>query len=83
MSTPPPSPGPGLKWVKATEAVLEQEIEGALEYLDLQVMRDPDVDLRRSAARDWSKIEKKVRDAYHQRWAVAEARHARDTGALQ
>jgi hypothetical protein len=83
MSTPPPSPGPGLKWVKATDAVLEAEIEGALEYLALQVMRDPDVDLRRSAARDWAKIEAKVRSAYQERWAAIEARHARDHGALQ
>jgi hypothetical protein len=70
-------------WVEATDAVIEQEVEQALAELALNLMRGDDLDLRLCAAKDWAKIEATVRDAYRQRWAAIEARHARDMGALQ
>jgi O-succinylbenzoate synthase len=82
MSTPPPSPGPGLKWVELDVAV-EQDIECALAELALNLMREPDLDLRLSAARDWHKVEAKVRMAYERRADQLRADHARREGRMQ
>jgi hypothetical protein len=83
MTEPPPSPGRGLEWVELTDAMIEAEIEQALEDLALQVMRDPDRDLRMSAARDWSKVEEAVRSGYRQRFAAMQSRAAREADQLQ
>jgi hypothetical protein len=83
MSTPPPSPGPGLRWVEADDAVIKQEIERCLGDLALSILRDDDAGLRVSAARDWARIEVKARETFARQWAAIEARHARTVGQVQ